>query len=155
MYFQNKIKELVMEKSSTIFVDMDGVITDYDLLGPLDFKNKRPLITNIKTLEDISKIKDVTLYTLSICKKDYQIREKNDWLDKHAPFFKKENRIIISKESNPDISSKRLKEIYLKQYLSELDGKLIIVIDDDNEILRHLKNKFNEIIFFQDSSLVD
>lgn len=151
MYFYNLIKNL--DKELFIFVDMDGVITDYDFGNILDFKNKRPLKTNIKTLKKISELEKVNLYILSICKKDEEIQDKNEWLDKYAPYFKKENRIIISKESETKLSSKELKYKYLKEYLDK--NKEIIVIDDDNEILKFLQEKLHNIILFQDSSLID
>lgn len=151
MYFYNLIKNL--DKELFIFVDMDGVITDYDFGNILDFKNKRPLNTNIKTLKKISELEKVNLYILSICKKDEEIQDKNEWLDKYAPYFKKENRIIISKENEKNLSSKELKYKYLKEYLDK--NKEIIVIDDDNEILKFLQEKLHNITLFQDSSLID
>jgi hypothetical protein len=151
MYFYNLIKDF--KEELIIFVDMDGVITDYDFGNKLDFKNKRPLTTNIKTLKKISELKKVELYILSICKKNIEIKEKNIWLDENAPYFKKENRIIISKEKEKNESSKYLKYKYLKEYTKE--KKKIIVIDDDNEILKYLHNNLKEIVLFQDSSLID
>lgn len=151
MYFYNLIKDF--KEELIIFVDMDGVITDYNFGNKLDFKNKRPLTTNIKTLKKISELKKVDLYILSICKKNIEIKEKNIWLDENAPFFKKENRIIISKEKEKNESSKYLKYKYLKEYIKE--KKKIIVIDDDNEILKYLHNNLKEIALFQDSSLID
>lgn len=76
MYFLNKIKEISKDNKVAIFVDMDGVITDFDLNKALDFKNKRPIITNINTLSEISNLNNTRLYILSVCVKDYQIKEK-------------------------------------------------------------------------------
>ena len=99
MYFYEKIKDKYKDKDVIMFIDMDGVITDYDIGNPLDFQNKRPLYTNIKTFEEINKLSNIEIRILSICKYDYQIKEKNDWIDKYIPFIKKENRIILSKET--------------------------------------------------------
>lgn len=151
MYFYNLIKKY--DEDLNIFVDMDGVITDYDFGNILDFKNKRPIKTNIKTLEKISKLSNVNLFILSICKKNNEINDKNEWLDKYASYFKKENRIIISKENKKNKSSKELKYEYLKKSLK--DNKKIILIDDDNEILKYLKEYLKEAILFQDSSIID
>lgn len=151
MYFYNLIKKY--DENINIFVDMDGVIADYNFGCILDFKNKRPIKTNIKTLEKISKLSNVNLYILSICKKNKDINDKNEWLDKYAPYFKKENRIIISKESKKDKSSKELKYNYLKKYIKENEKN--IVIDDDNEILKYLQEHLKEVILFQDSSIID
>ena len=151
MYFVNKIKKISKEKTIQIYVDMDGVIADYEFGLPLEFINKRPIKTNIKTFEKISSLPNVTLYILSVCKKDKDINAKNNWLDKYAPFFEKKNRIILSKESNPK-SSKELKSSYLNTIKTD---DLIIVIDDDNAVLKYLKEHLPNYIFFQDSSIVD
>lgn len=155
MYFINKVKELLGNNKGVIFVDMDGVIADFEFLAPLEFRNKRPLTTNINTLKEISGLDNVELYILSVCKKDFQIIDKNDWLDENAPFFKKENRIVISKESYPNIPSSKLKANFLKNEIDKIENKKIIVIDDDNEVLRYLSQNFEDVIFFQDSSLID
>lgn len=152
MHFYNLIKELSTEKELIIFVDMDGVIASYDVGRPLDFLNKRPLTENIKKLEKVSKLPNVELHILSICKKNFQIEEKNTWLDKYAPFFNKENRIIISKEEIKNISSPEIKSNYLK---SVKTNKQIVFVDDDNAILKNVINNVANIIVFQDSELID
>lgn len=143
------------QKEVVLFVDMDGVIADYAFKEILDFKNKRPITTNINTLEEISKLENVELHILPICKKDYQIEEKNAWLDKHAPYFKEERRIIISKESKPNFSSKQLKLEALKEQQVNYTNKKIVVVDDDFEILNYLFSNLKDITFFQDSSIID
>ena len=85
MYFYNLIKDLSYKKELLLFVDMDGVIASYDAGKPLDFLNKRPLKENIRKIEQITTLPNVELYIISICRKDFQIREKNIWLDKYAP----------------------------------------------------------------------
>ena len=147
-----KSKKLTRNIKTRLYVDMDGVIASYDFGKPLDFKNKRPLITNINTLNELSKLPNVELFILSVCKLDNQIKEKNDWLDKYAPFFDRNKRIIISKESNPSISSKELKFNYLKSL--HIDEQ-IIFIDDDNETLKLIHDNIKNIILFQDSELID
>lgn len=155
MYFKNKLKELYKDDEINLFVDMDGVIADYDFGNKLDFKEKRALKSNIKILTDLSKEKNINLYILSICKNDKQIKEKNDWLDKYAPIFSKDLRYIISKETHKDISSKELKLITIKNIIEELKLKNIVLIDDDNGILKYLKDSNLNIKLFQDSSLID
>ncbi len=152
MYFINKIKEKYNNQNIVIFVDMDGVITDYDFSNKLDFKNKRCIMTNINTLKEISKLENVLLCILSVCRKDFEIKIKNDWLDKNAPFFKFENRIILSKENN-NLSSKELKCNFLNNYNRK--NNKIIVIDDDNEILKYLSKNVKDIDLYQDSSIID
>lgn len=152
MHFYEIIKQLSEDKKLIIFVDMDGVIASYDFGKPLDFENKRPLTININALKKISTLENVELNILSICRKDYQILEKNNWLDKYAPFFDKDKRNIISKESNPNYSSKELKS----NYLNSLETKeQIVLIDDDNEVLHHIHDRLKHIILYQDSELID
>lgn len=151
MYFLNKIKKLSQDKTVRIYVDMDGVIADYDFGSKLLFLNKRPIMTNIKTLREIAKLPNVSLYILSICRKDEDIADKNSWLDKYAPFFDLSKRIIISK-NNKNKSSKKLKLDYLNSLNT---NDLIIVIDDDNAILKYLKDNLKDIMYFQDSSIID
>lgn len=152
MYFYNEIQKLTKGKKTRIYVDMDGVIASYNFGKPLDFKNKRPLTTNIKTLNKLCELENIELFILSVCKLNYQIKEKNDWLDKYAPFFDKDKRIIISKENNPSVESKELKLNYLKSLNL---NKQIIFIDDDNEILKFIHSNIENIILFQDSELID
>ena len=152
MHFYELIKELSENKKTIVYVDMDGVIASYDFGKPLDFKNKRPLSTNIKTLSELLKLKNIELHILSVCRFDSQIIDKNDWLDKYASFFEKDKRTIISKESNPHCSSKKLKLNYLKSLQSK---EQIIFIDDDNEVLETIHNELKNIILYQDSELID
>jgi len=152
MHFYKLIKKLSATQKTIIYVDMDGVIASYDFGKPLDFANKRPLSTNIKTLSKLCKLKNVELHILSICKTDNQIKEKNDWLDKYAAFFEKDKRTIISKESNLNYSSKQLKLNYLKSLGIK---EQVVLIDDDNEILKTIHNELKSIILYQDSELID
>ncbi len=152
MHFYELIKNLNKDKKIIIYVDMDGVIASYDFGKPLDFKNKRPLTTNIKTLKQLCNLKNVELHILSVCRFDIEVNEKNEWLDKYAPFFEKDKRTIISKESYPHYSSKDLKLNYLKSLKTE---EQIIFIDDDNEILKTVRNGLKNIILYQDSELID
>jgi len=152
MHFYNLIKELSQDKELILFVDMDGVIASYDVGKPLDFINKRPLTENIKKLEKVGELDNVELHILSICRKNFQIEEKNIWLDKNAPFFKKENRKIISKENEVGVSSPELKTNYLKDFAT---NKQVVLIDDDNSVLKKVMDNVNNVIVFQDSELID
>ena len=86
MYFIELINERYKNDKLDIYVDMDGVIAEYDV-GKIDFLNKRPLTNNINIFKKLSANKNITLNILSICRKDFQIDEKNIWLDKNAHFL--------------------------------------------------------------------
>lgn len=152
MHFYKLVKKLTEDKKTIIYVDMDGVIASYDFGKPLDFENKRPLSTNIKTLSKLCNLKNVELHILSVCRFDSQVKEKNEWLNKFAPFFEEDKRTIISKESNPHYSSKELKLNYLKSLEND---EQIIFIDDDNDVLRTVRNGLKNIILYRDSELID
>ena len=152
MHFYELIKKLTEDKKTVIYVDMDGVIASYDFGKPLDFVNKRPLTTNIKTLSELCELKNVELHILSVCRFDSEVNEKNEWLNKYAPFFEKDKWTIISKESNQHFPAKELK----KNYLKSLECKeQIILIDDDNEVLKTIHSELKDIILYQDSELID
>ena len=152
MYFYEKIKNMCKDKETVMYVDMDGVIAAYDFGNPLDFANKRPLFTNIKKLEEISKLDNIELKILSACKKNFQIEEKNEWLDKYAPFFKQENRIILSREKYDNELSCNLKA----QYLNSIDeDRQVILLDDDNNVLKVVSKRVENIICIQDSEMID
>ena len=152
MHFIDLIKKISIEEEVILFVDMDGVIASYDVGRPYDFKNKRPLKNNINIFGEIAKLDRVSLHILSVCRENYQIEEKNEWLDINAPFFEKENRVILSKEDSIYKISSELKLNYLKNYKTD---KKIVFIDDDNSVLSVVNKELKNIILFQDSELVD
>lgn len=152
MHFIDLIKKISIEEEVILFVDMDGVIASYDVGRPYDFKNKRPLKNNINIFREIAKLDRVSLHILSVCRENYQIEEKNEWLDINAPFFEKENRVILSKEDGIYKISSELKLNYLKNYKTD---KKIVFIDDDNSVLSVVNKELKNIILFQDSELVD
>lgn len=47
MKIVDEIKEFSLKRKVNLFVDMDGVITEYDFGKPLDFVNKSPLLSNL------------------------------------------------------------------------------------------------------------
>ena len=152
MYFYNLIKNLTKDKKTVIYCDMDGVIAAYDFGKPLEFDKKRPLYTNIKKLEEVSKLDNIELRILSACRIESQIDEKNEWLDKYAPFFTKENRHILAREKYNFIESSEMKAMYLEQLN---DKEQVIVLDDDNVVLRTIHKKLEHIICIQDSEMID
>lgn len=152
MHFYNLINELCKDKESILFVDMDGVIASYEYGKPLDFANKRPLVSNIRTLEKIASLNNLELHILSICREDFQIEEKKQWLKENAPFFKEENVHILSKHGNKDESSSEMKMVFIKDFNTD---RQIILVDDDIRVLKKIDSNVDNIILFQDSELVD
>lgn len=140
------------DKKIKIYIDMDGVIADYDVGKPGNFDKKRPLYTSIDKLKEISFMDNVSLYILSITRKNIGIYEKNIWLDKYMPFIDKNNRFILSKEKESK-SSSELKVNFLKNIKRE-DG-VIILIDDDPLILKSVMDNVNDIVLLKDTVLVD
>ena len=136
-----------------IFVDMDGVIADYDVGKASEYDKKRPLTSSISKLEVISRLDNIELFILSVTRKDEGIEQKNYWLNKFAPFFKKENRNIISKESNDDRPAKELKANYIKKV--NRDNSIIIVIDDDPEVIKEIQKENPDVVLLKDTVLVD
>ena len=148
------VLEQYKNKKIKIYVDMDGCIADYDVGVPMDFDKKRPLKSNLSKLEQISKFENIELYILSVTRMNKGIEEKNIWLDQFAPFFKKKNRNILSKENDEfKKDSATLKYEFIKNI--ERDDSQIIIIDDDPAILKKIKDNLNDIILLKDTTLVD
>ena len=152
MYLKEFLEQF-KESNVRLFVDMDGVIADYDVGKAKDYDKKRPLLTSISKLDEISKMKNIELFILSVTRMNEGINQKNNWLDEYAPFFKKENRIIISREANNFVTSAELKENYICS-LKRDDG-IIIIIDDDPTILKDISKKNTDVILLKDTVLVD
>ncbi len=141
------------DKNIDIYVDMDGVIAEYDI-GNFDYDTIRPLQSNIKRIKEL--INDsINVKILTICKNNKIIDEKIKWIEKHMPFFDLNDVIFISKENEKysGLSSKELKSEFLKLNIN--DNNINIVIDDDNEIVKYLIKNNRNIIVFQISSWID
>lgn len=150
MFFKEELEKI--EGNIELYIDMDGVIADFDVGNPKDYDKKRPLKDSITKLEEISKMPNVNMHILSITRMSSGIEEKNNWLDKFAPFFKKENRIIISREENNFENSADLKTDYLKNHL--IKGTTILV-DDDIRVIDKIKEEVPEVLLYKDTCLVD
>lgn len=152
MHFLELIDNILKSKKIMMFVDMDGVIASYEIGKGFDFESKRPLYNNINIFKRLSQNENVELHILSVCKFNGQEIEKNNWLDRYAPFFKRENRHILSREKYDNKLSKVLKS----EFLRKIDGdREIILVDDDNDVLHEISKSVKNIILFQDSELID
>ena len=152
MYITDYIKKF-KDKRIKIYVDMDGVIVDFDVGNPSEYDKKRPLLSNIAVLREISKKENVEMFILSITRMTIGREEKNRWLDKYVEFIKKENRYIISREENNFIPSKILKSRFMKKIVR--DGSVIILIDDDLAVLDKVMRTNEDIYLLKDTALVE
>lgn len=151
MYIKEVI-EKYKDKKIKIYVDMDGVIADYDVGNPKDYDKKRPLVSNIKLLENIAKEPNIEMYILSVSRMNDGVEQKEYWLDKYAPFFEKDNRVIIPREKNEFATATELKLNYIKNV--ERKGEVIIVIDDDPRILHALREANLDMCLLKDTALI-
>ena len=151
MYITDYIKQF-KNKRIKIYVDMDGVIADYDVGKASEYDKKRPLLTNIEALREVSKNKNVEMFILSITRMTIGREEKNRWLDKYVEFIKVENRFIISREEHNFMPSKTLKKKFIKNI--KRDESVIIVIDDDPAIIDEIRKSSEDVYLLKDTSLV-
>ena len=152
MYLKEYLEQFG-DKKIKLFVDMDGVVADYIFGSAQDYDKKRPLYDNIDKLEIVSEMPNVELFIFSATRYSSGFAQKNWWLDTYAPFFKKENRIIISREDNGMRDSSLLKAEYLANY--ERDDSILILIDDDPKNLKDVRNLNEDVILLKDTVLVD
>ena len=152
MYIMDYLKKF-KDKRIKMYVDMDGVIVDFDVGNPSEYDKKRPLLSNIAVLREISKKENVEMFILSITRMTIGREEKNRWLDKYVEFIKPENRYIISREENNFIPSKILKSRFMKKIVR--DGSIIILIDDDLAVLDKVMKTNEDIYLLKDTALVE
>lgn len=152
MYLKEYLKQFEGKKVK-MYVDMDGVIVDYVVGSTDDYDKRRPLYTSLEKIKEIYGNGNVELYILSVTRMDKGLTEKNIWLDNYAPMFKKENRVIISREANDFKSSAELKATYISNL--ERDDSIIIVIDDDPRVIKAIKENNKDVVLLKDTALVD
>ena len=158
-YFINYLKEF-KDKQINVFVDMDGVVADYDMLGFEDNKdnadvylNKRPVITTIKVLEEVNNLKNVNLYILSVARNEDQIPGKVKWLEKNMSFITKEQINILPREGNDFKPAHELKKIFLKGNTNP--DEINIMIDDSHSVLYTLHKSDINVIPLHITSILD
>ena len=142
MYFINEMKRIKDSNSNNIamFIDMDGVVADYrfgegkniENNTPGTYLNKRPIMTTINILKEVSDSFNFDMYILSSCRHDEQVIEKSIWLDKYMPFICKKNQLIVI--SNTFEDRKMLKINKIRELMNKKYDK-VIMIDDTHDIL--------------------
>ena len=147
-------------KQINIFIDMDGVVADYDALT---FKyekdkddaylNKRPIFSTINVLKEVSLMDNVTLNILSCTKKDSQKEGKIIWLSKYMDFIEKENINLISREEKNYLKACLIKSEFLQSHYDK--DKINIVIDDSHDVIKEIANLDLGIIPLHITSILD
>ena len=152
MYIKDYLEQF-KDKKVKLYIDMDGVIADYTFGAPKDYDKKRPLFDSIKKLEEVSKMPNVELYIFSATRYTEGLEQKHEWLEKYAPFFKKDNRILISREANGMEKTAILKGKAMRDI--ERDGSVMILIDDDPRNLEEVSKLSDDVILLKDTALID
>lgn len=141
-YFNDYLKQFNDNKIN-IYVDMDGVVADYDALSFAKDKdkddaylNKRPIYSTINVLKEVSKNPNITLYILSCTKKKSQIEGKYIWLAKYMDFIKRENINIISREEKNFMKAYDIKGQFLKEHYNP--NEINIMIDDSHDVIKEV-----------------
>ena len=96
---------------------------------------------------------NVELFIFSVTRYSSGYEQKQWWLDNYASFFKKENRIIISREDNGMRDSSLLKAEYLANY--KRDDSILILIDDDPQNVKDVRRLNEDVFLLKDTVLVD
>jgi len=141
--FYERIKTICDSKAKVLlFVDMDGTIVEYDFFTK-EFKEKnenslfvnlRPLTSVIECLEKINELPNLELYILSACRYNSDATQKQEWLEKHAPFIKRENTFILIRENN-DYEKGTIpfaKSEFIKNMLKEDEHAIFLEDTHDN-----------------------
>ena len=148
------------DKVINIYVDMDGVVADYDYMGYINdgtnndiYLNKRPIYSAIKPLEEVSTLDNVNIHMLSVSRYESQIQGKLTWLDNNMKFIKKENIHILPRDTNNFKKAKELKRDFLDERINNDD--INIHIDDSHEVMDLLKELNKNLIILHVTSMLD
>ena len=159
MFFKNYLEKF-NDKKINIYIDMDGVVADYDAINFKENKdkdnvylNKRPVMSSINVLKEISIMENVTLNILSCTKRNNQKEGKFIWLSKYMNFIKKENINLISREEKDYLKSALIKKEFLESHYNK--DEINIIIDDSHDVLKEIEHSGLGIIPLHISSILD
>lgn len=159
MYFKDYLEKF-KNKKINIYIDMDGVVADYDVVNFKNEKekddaylNKRPIMSSINVLKEISTMNNITMYILSCTKKDSQKEGKVIWLSKYMNFIKKENINLFSREEKDYLKSALIKKEFLESHYNK--DEINIIIDDSHDVLKEIEHSGLGIIPLHISSILD
>lgn len=147
-----EIKTKAKSQKVKVYFDMDGTLAEYDAEDKEKilsnqagvYLTKRPLKSIINVADKLAKIDNIEICIASNCHFKEQKEEKLLWLEKHAPFIKKENINIIVFDDM--IFSKEEKDFFKANLImSKLkQNEFSYLIEDDHKIIR-ATNKFSNI----------
>ena len=158
-YFYDYIKSLG-DKPIDIYVDMDGVVADYDFQGykndgnnPDIYFDKRPINSSITPLKEVSELDNVNIYILSVARYESQVQGKVRWLKKYMDFIGLDHINILPRDTNDFTKAKELKYKFLEGNINR--DHINIHIDDSHDVLRYLNEMEDKIILLHVTSLLD
>ena len=143
--FFEKIKKIASENEKvTMFVDMDGTITVYDVYPESDvnknmadnYQMLEPVNYVIDILRKINEIQNVDVYILTLSRDRSITEEKKIWLNKYVNFIDEDKWIIVTKELGEYNKENRdtIKAEKMKEKLNKYNYE--ILLDDDHKILK-------------------
>ena len=158
-YFANYIKSLG-DKPIDIYIDMDGVVADYDFQGYNNdgtnddiYLNKRPVMSAINPLKEVSEFSNVNLYILSVSRYESQVNGKVEWLKKYMDFIDYDHTNILPRDTNEWKKAKELKKEFIEGHIDK--EHISIHIDDSHEVLKTLEDLDNGMILLHITSIID
>ncbi len=157
--FKNYLKQFDNKKVN-IYVDMDGVVADFDMLGYMKEKNnpdvylyKRPVKAVIDALKEVSELDNVNINILSVSGLSSQVNGKLVWLEKEMSFINSDNINIIAKDKYDSRTAASLKKEFLEEHIK--DNEINIMIDDSHDVLYTLFYDLPKVIPLHTTSIID
>ncbi len=161
----DKIKNL--PGKTAIYWDMDGTLAEFDRICnyPQDFyTNKRPINAVLEAAKYLSKSENIDSFVLSklppigMTAAESE-RTKNIWLDNHAPFIPKENRVFTTDDTILDDGNYFGKFGFFKNLLEQNKtyDNIVFIDDDMRHILKcsELEPDFKNFILIHTLELID
>ena len=152
-----KFLENNKDKKIALFSDMDGVIVQFEfdynnaIVNDHDgsfFDDKKPINTVINFFKEINKYDNVDFYILSACGYERQTISKSNWLDQYAPFFEKDKRIYVVKETTKYTKETKsdIKTSFIVDKLKEYNYDYILYFEDEYTMLKKAHSKIGDKI---------
>jgi len=166
MIFYEKIKAICEKyEDVSFFIDMDGTIAEYEFFTK-EYRenNKDGLFINIRPLKGVinclkkinTDFPNIKLYILSLCKFNSDSLQKLDWLSRHAPFIKKDNTFILTRE-NGDYTPETIGEVkaeFIKKMISS--DEHVVFLEDTHVNMKNAKDLLEEqVSVFHISSFIE